>query len=182
MMRILMVAAAGLLGVGIGMLAVNGRCVDDVPPAYASSPENLQCGLRYATTLPFTTIAGLTVAFQALLAGEALVAPAAPDPAALLATLLAARATNVSLPPLLAQLVLRAAQDPRTPRPEDLLFVGIGGGPVPAALPEALESTLGCAVAVGYGTTEAGGALTMGKISDPPVVRHGTAGRALSVV
>ena len=136
-------------------------------------------GLRYATTLPFTTIAGLTVAFQALLAGEALVAPAAPDPAALLATLLAARATNVSLPPLLAQLVLRAAQDPRTPRPENLLFVGIGGGPVPAALPEALETTLGCAVAVGYGTTEAGGALTMGKISDPPVVRHGTAGRAL---
>jgi acyl-coenzyme A synthetase/AMP-(fatty) acid ligase len=136
-------------------------------------------GLRYATTLPFTTMAGLTVAFQALLAGEALAAPAASDPAALLAALADARATNVSLSPLLAQVVLRAARDARATRPESLLFVGIGGGPVPAALPAALAAALGCAVAVGYGTTEAGGALTMGKISDPPAVRYGTVGRAL---
>jgi long-chain acyl-CoA synthetase len=136
-------------------------------------------GLRYATTLPLTTMAGLTVAFQALLAGEALVAPPAADPGALLAALADARATNVSLPPLLAQLVLRAARDGRGPRPESLLFVGIGGGPVPPELAATLEAALGCAVAVGYGTTEAGGAVTMGKVSDPPLVRHGTVGRAL---
>src|SRR5262249_51548702 len=98
-------------------------------------------GLRYATTLPFTTMAGLTVAFRALRAGEMLIA-APTDPVALLAPLSRTGAPTVSLPPLLAQRVLRAARAPEATRPEGLLFVGIGGGPVPTPLPAALEATL----------------------------------------
>jgi len=136
-------------------------------------------GLRYATTLPVTTMAGLTVAFQALLAGETLVIPPSTDPVAVLAILAAAGVTNVSLAPMLAQLVVRAARRSTSSRPAQLLFAGIGGGPVPPSLPGELEAALGCPVAVGYGTTEAGGALTMGRITDSAEVRHRTAGRPL---
>jgi acyl-coenzyme A synthetase/AMP-(fatty) acid ligase len=59
------------------------------------------------------------------------------------------------------------------------MFVGIGGGPVPPTVPAELEAALGCPVAVGYGATEVGGALTMGRVTDPADVRHRTAGYAL---
>ena len=136
-------------------------------------------GLRYAATVPLTTMAGLTVALQALLAGECLLLPSPSEPDRLLATIATSGVTNVSLTPLLARLLLRAARQPSAPRPDALLFVGIGGGPVAPELAEQLERAIGCVVAIGYGMTEAGGALTMGRISDPPAVRHRTAGRAL---
>ena len=136
-------------------------------------------GLRYATTLPLTSMAGLTVALQALLAGECLVMRPMSEPTALLETLRADSVTNISLTPLLAQLVLRAARKQRQRPLDQLLLVGIGGGPVAPNLPEDLETAIGCPVAVGYGTTEAGGALTMGRLSDAAAVRHRTVGRPL---
>ncbi len=136
-------------------------------------------GLRYASTLPITTMAGLTVALQALLAGETLVFPPSNEPGALLGTLTAAGVTNVSLPPLLAQLVVRAARQSWVARPQHLMFVGIGGGAVPPNVAAELEAALGCPVAIGYGATEVGGALTMGRVTDPAELRHHTAGCAL---
>jgi fatty-acyl-CoA synthase len=136
-------------------------------------------GLRYATTLPLTTMGGLTVAFQALLAGESLVLPSTADPRTLIDAVAIAGVTNLSLTPFVAQLVARAAKTrPGAPR-SSLLFVGIGGGPVVRELPADLEAAIGCPVAVGYGTTESGGAITMGRISDPADVRHHTVGRPL---
>ena len=136
-------------------------------------------GLRYATTLPLATMAGLTVALQALLAGECLVAEPDLGADSLLDRLRAESVTNISLTPVLAQLVLRAAREQRVQPLDQLLLVGIGGGPVAPDLPEALEFVIGCPVAVGFGTTEAGGALTMGRISDSADLRHQTAGRPL---
>jgi acyl-CoA synthetase (AMP-forming)/AMP-acid ligase II len=136
-------------------------------------------GLRYLSVLPVTTTAGLTVALQALLAGETLVLPRSTDAAGLLDAFASAGVTNASLPPLLAQLVLRAARRPGARRPQQLLFVGIGGGSVPPAVPAELEAALGCPVAIGYGATEVGGALTMGRMADSAEVRHQTAGGAL---
>jgi acyl-CoA synthetase (AMP-forming)/AMP-acid ligase II len=136
-------------------------------------------GLRYASTLPLTTMAGLTVTLQALLAGDALSLPPTADPSALLDRIAATGVTNLSLTPLLAQLVLRAARQQAAPRLRHLMFVGIGGGPAGPTLPAELEEALGCPVAVGYGMTESGGAIAMGRITDPPAVRHGTVGRPL---
>ena len=80
-------------------------------------------------------MAGLTVAFQALLAGESLVLPSTADPSTLLDAIAIAGVTNVSLTPFLAQLVLRSAKRRTNAPPTHLLFAGIGGGPVVPALP-----------------------------------------------
>jgi O-succinylbenzoic acid--CoA ligase len=140
-------------------------------------PEPL--GLCFASTMPFHAVGGVTVALQALLGGERLTFVAPTEPELLLRTLAERQATNVSLAPFTAQLLTRALRTAPRLRPASLLVAGIGGGPVPREVAAELEESLGCVVAVGYGATEAGGPLCMGRIVDPPDVRHGTVGRPL---
>ncbi|MDZ4826011.1 MAG: long-chain fatty acid--CoA ligase [Actinomycetota bacterium] len=163
------------------MFGVAGGTVDETKLAtdLGVVARSVPLGLVYGTTMPLTTIAGITVALQALLAGDQLVPLAPARPVRLLRSVHDDALTNVSLYPLLAQRLVRELHAHPIDTPANLMFVGIGGGPVPESVAAALEASLGCAVAVGYGATEAGGAITMGRITDHASTRHGTIGTPL---
>jgi acyl-CoA synthetase (AMP-forming)/AMP-acid ligase II len=133
-------------------------------------------GLVYGTTMPLSTIAGITVALQALLGGERLVLTGS-DPRGVLEAIDRSRITNISLSPALARLLVRVARRERRVDATTLLLAGIGSGSVPRELPAELERVLGCPAAIGYGMTETGGPITMGRVADAADIRHGTVGR-----
>lgn len=136
-------------------------------------------GLAFLGGMPPTTIAGVTVLFQALLSGECAVLEPFFEPARFLDLVESCRVTNLGLSPFMGQRLLRAAH--ASPRHTDsLLLVGLGGGPAPADLVADLEAELGCTVTVGYGSTELGGLALMARVTDPIETRSTTVGRPLT--
>ena len=86
------------------------------------------------------------------------------------------RPTTLGLHPLAAQLLLREAER-NGPPVDDLLAMGIGGGPVSAGVAEGLERAFGCLVYRSYGLTETIGPVASGRWYDDAELRHHTVGR-----
>ena len=135
-------------------------------------------GLTYLGVMPVWTIAGLTVALQAIIGGDRLICLEPKDPSQTLQLIDEFSVTNLSLTPFLAQMLNRHLRS-HTPNTRALVHVGIGGGPTPTAVAAELEGLLNAPVTVGYGATEAAGPLSIGRITDAPSIRHGTIGRPL---
>jgi acyl-CoA synthetase (AMP-forming)/AMP-acid ligase II len=138
--------------------------------------------MGFYTGMPWDTISGITVLHRALLLGDTLVAASgAFDLDELTELVTSGSVHNLALAPFMARaLVRRLRHDPRPV--EGLLSAGIGGAPVGADLVVEAERRLGCVVNVGYGSTEAGGALAMGDPRAPLDVRATTVGRPLATV
>ena len=157
------------------------------------SPESLDADLRarvapgeasmaFYTGMPWDTISGLTVLHRALLLGDTLVAHAGMfDLDELMGLLTTSTVHNLALAPFMARALVRQVRH-RQPRIDTLLHVGIGGAPAGADLVVEAEERLGCLVTIGYGSTEAGGALAMGDPLAPLDVRATTVGRPLASV
>ncbi|MCU0309762.1 MAG: fatty acid--CoA ligase family protein [Acidimicrobiales bacterium] len=138
-------------------------------------------GLSFLTGLDERSIAGLTMVFRALLMGERLVIPASSSAPDVSAALEHDGATNLGVPPLTAQRLVREWARADRP-PPGLLHVGIGGSAILPALAEQLERTFQCPVTSGYGSTELGGVAIMSRPWDPAAQRWTTIGRPLADV
>jgi acyl-CoA synthetase (AMP-forming)/AMP-acid ligase II len=123
----------------------------------------------WMTPMPLTSMAGITIANQALTSGGSLVTswPFSPS-----STWEAIRNQHVNILAL-APAMLGALLDKRQPGDEaSLVVVGVGAGPVPPRLCARAEAELGCPVIVGYGSTELGG----GVLATTPWDRHEVTG------
>lgn len=118
-------------------------------------------GLVMGSCLPLTSVAGLSVALRALLAGEALCLGLSPDPRRTIEVLTLHGVNVFGTSPILAQRLIRH-EPPRT----SLWSVGLGGSSVPSDLIDRVEAWAGCVVTSGYGATELGGVVAMTLASD----------------
>lgn len=143
--------------------------------------ERTPHGLSFLTGLDERSIAGLTMVFRALLMGERLVIPTSSSAPDVSASLEHDGATNLGVPPLTAQRLVREWARADRP-PPGLLHVGIGGSAILPALADQLEGTFQCPVTSGYGSTELGGVAIMSRPWDPPAQRWTTIGRPLADV
>jgi acyl-CoA synthetase (AMP-forming)/AMP-acid ligase II len=141
-------------------------------------------GLCFFTGMPLHTIAGISVLHRAMLFGEPFAAMERFDASVLAAAVARGQLSNLGLSASMGRQLLRAWRAPgATPAPtSSLLSIGLGGGAVPPALAEALEAAFGCAVTIGYGSTELGGVALMSRPTAPAQERHTTIGRPLASV
>ncbi len=152
---------------------------DDVASQLQATASGPNLGLTYLGGMPIWTVAGLTIAFQALCCGDHIVLHNGFSLERLANDIDAHCVTNLSLAPFMAQQLVRLLRRESRSTGDSLLHVGIGGGLAPAAIAADLEDTLAAAVTVGYGATEAGGPISISRLNDSREVRHGTVGRAL---
>lgn len=138
--------------------------------------------LRFNSSMPMATIAALTVVHRALLLGDTLVLHEALEVGELLSVIREQQVTNIGLPPLLAERMARHLNSHMELGSDSLLHIGIGGSRVPPSLVARLEELTGCLVTVGYGSTEAGGVLCMGRPNQSLETRCQTVGKPLPSV
>jgi acyl-CoA synthetase (AMP-forming)/AMP-acid ligase II len=134
--------------------------------------------LTFLGCLPLSTIAGFSMLMRSLVAGDTFVIAGPFDAGHTLDIIKSRRVTSVGVSPLMAQLVLRTQI--RRPRLIDsLINIGIGAGPVPKDLVAAIEDTFNCLAFVGYGMTETGGVVAIGRPGERRELRSTTIGTAV---
>ena len=107
--------------------------------------------------MPLWSISGFSVLGLTLCTGGHVVLGDPTSPAAMLDTIERHEVNNLGVPPILLRGLVREQR--RRPRATDsLLLIGVGAGPVDAALARDAEQVLGCLIATVYGSTEVGGA------------------------
>jgi acyl-CoA synthetase (AMP-forming)/AMP-acid ligase II len=128
----------------------------------------------WMTPIPFSSIGGLSVLLQALFAGQRVVTTASFLPRDVLRLVERERVTVLVLTPTMAELILRTSA---TANASSLLVVGLGGSYAKPSLAERLRERFGCAVAIGYGSTELGGGVLATNIADSDAQQFSTVGR-----
>jgi acyl-CoA synthetase (AMP-forming)/AMP-acid ligase II len=130
----------------------------------------------WLTPISFHAIAGFSLLMQCMLTGQALVTERRFHPRHTLRFVQDHRVTTMALTPTLADVImrLRGAGDYDI---SSLLVVGLGGSLAPPALVERMREFFGCAIAVGYGSTELAGGVLSTDLLDPLAAQASTVGR-----
>jgi fatty-acyl-CoA synthase len=130
----------------------------------------------WCTPLGSWSIAGFSLALQALLTGQTLVTTRRFDARALLKLVEEERVSHLAMTPTMAVLCLKV-RDLATFDLSSLLVLGLGGTSTSPALAKELRTKFGCPVAIGYGSTELGGGVLATNMFDPYEQQLGTVGR-----
>jgi acyl-CoA synthetase (AMP-forming)/AMP-acid ligase II len=130
----------------------------------------------WLTTSPFRSMAGHQVLMGALLLGHDLVTAPSFHPRRTLELLDEHRVNVLAGTPATLELLLRI-KDFSPYDLSSLLIIGVGGGPAAPDLVERARERFGCAVTVGYGSTELGGGVLSTRLEDPLRAQAETVGR-----
>jgi len=130
-----------------------------------------------ATTLH--TITGLEVMLQALLMGDRLILMPRFDPARALQIVEKERVTILIGVPMVLDMILRLKDLDRYDL-SSLLLCGTGGAPCPPQLARQVQQQLGCAIHIGFGTTELGGGISATSLEDSDDVQAETVGQPMT--
>ena len=110
----------------------------------------------WMTPISLSAIAGFSILVQCMLTGRTLVTMSRFHPRTAMQMIVRHRVTTLAATPTLIELMLRL-RDFETYDTSSLLVVGLGGSLASASLIGRAQVAFGCAVAVGYGSTELGG-------------------------
>ncbi len=130
----------------------------------------------WMTPIAFSSVSGHQVLLGALLGGHRLVTVPSFHPRVALELIQRERVNILAATPSMAELVL-AVRSAGSFDPSSLVVVGLGGGPVSPRLAHRVRERFGCAVSIGYGSTELGGGVLVSRLEDPVEVQTGTVGR-----
>lgn len=130
----------------------------------------------WMTPMPTHTIAGFRVMFQALLAGHRLVTTQQFHPRQVLETIQREHVSILAVTPTMAEAMLSVADMDRYDL-SSLLVVGLGAAPTAPALARRARARFGCAVVIGYGTTETAGGVLVTRLDDRDQHMTETVGR-----
>lgn len=132
----------------------------------------------FLTSIGPFAIAGLEVMLQALLMGDALIWQRRFHPRETLQTIQDEKVTIlVAVPTALA--VLLRMEDLDRYDLSSLLICGTGSAPCPAELARQVRRRFGCAMHIGFGTTELGGGIAVTELDDPDEAQVETVGRPM---
>ena len=87
---------------------------------------------------------------------------------------------TVLIAPPLSLSVLVRMRDLERYNLSSLLICGTGSAPCPPELARQVQQRFGCAIHIGYGTTEIGGGISATSVEDSPDRQAETVGRAMS--
>jgi fatty-acyl-CoA synthase len=128
------------------------------------------------TPIGFHAIAGFSLLSQCVLTGQTLVTGKRFHPRRTLRLIEKHRVTTVAFTPTHADLVLRL-KDLGDYDLSSVLVIGLGGSLAPPRLVERIREQIGCAVAIGYGSTETGGGILSTDLLDSVAAQATTVGR-----
>lgn len=130
----------------------------------------------WLTPIAFHAIAGFSLLMQCTLTGQSLVTQRRFHPRHTLQLVQDHRVTTMALTPTLADVMMRLREAERYDV-SSLLVVGLGGSLAPPALVERMRAFFGCAIAIGYGSTELAGGVLSTDLLDPLQAQTSTVGR-----
>ncbi|MDI7275123.1 MAG: class I adenylate-forming enzyme family protein [Anaerolineae bacterium] len=133
----------------------------------------------FLTAIGGHAIAGIEAMLQALLMGDRLVLMPRFHPVEALRLIERERVTVLIAPPLALSLLVRLRDLERYDL-SSLLICGTGSAPCPAELARQVQERFGCAIHIGYGTTEVGGGISATSVEDSAERQAETVGRAMS--
>lgn len=123
-------------------------------------------------------IAGFEVVLQALLTGDKLVILERFDPVRALQTIEKERVSILIAVPTMLAVMLRVRDFDRY-NLSSLLMCGTGAAPCPAQLAYEVKRRMGCAMAIGFGSTELGGGVMTSSLDDSDALQAETVGQVL---
>jgi fatty-acyl-CoA synthase len=132
----------------------------------------------FLSTAGCHTITGLEAMLQALLMGDKLVLMPRFDPLEALQLIEREAVTIVVGVPMVYSMIL-ALQDLDRYNFSSLLICGIGGAPCPPKLAREIQERFGCAVHIGFGTTELAGGIAATSLEDSEELQAETVGQAM---
>lgn len=130
----------------------------------------------WLSTTPFRAMAGHQVLTGSLLLGHNVVTSRSFHPRRTLELVDSHRVNVLAGTPAMLEVLLRI-EDLSPYDLSSLLVIGIGGGPAAPDLVERASRRFGCAVTVGYGSTELGGGVLATRLEDSPQAQRQTVGR-----
>jgi long-chain acyl-CoA synthetase len=130
----------------------------------------------WLSTTPFRGMAGHQVFTGSLLLGHNLVTSRSFHPRRVLELVDSDRVNVLAGTPAMLEVLLRIG-DLSPYDLSSLLVIGVGGGPAAPDLVERATQRFGCAVTVGYGSTELGGGVLATRLEDSPRAQRRTVGR-----
>lgn len=132
----------------------------------------------FLTAIGGHAIAGVEVMLQALLMGDRLILMPRFHPVETLDWIQRERVTVLVAVPLALSVLVRM-QDLDRFDLSSLLICGTGSAPCSAELARQVQERFGCAIHIGYGTTEIGGGISATSVEDSPRRQAETVGRAM---
>lgn len=136
---------------------------------------------RFLSTIPWHTISGVEAMLQALLMGDTLVVMPHFHPRRALELVERERATILIAVPFAYQVMLRV-EGFEGYDTSSLIVCGTGAAPCPPQVAREIEIRFGCAVHIGFGSTETAGGIAVTNLADSDVERTETVGRPLNGV
>jgi len=130
----------------------------------------------WLTSFGLWSIAGHTVMMNALASGHRLVLCDSRHPRDLLSAISEHHVNVFATSPFMAELALRLPEFSKYDL-SSLVMVGLGGAPVRPELALEIRERFRCPVAIGYGSTEFAGGVTVGRIHDTLQIQTSTVGR-----
>jgi fatty-acyl-CoA synthase len=132
----------------------------------------------FLSTVGFHTITGLEVMLQALLMGDKLVIMPRFHPLETLHLIERERVTILVAVPMALSILLRM-KDLERYNLSSLLICGTGSAPCPADLARQIQKRFGCAIHIGFGTTELAGGIAATSLEDSEDLQAETVGQAM---
>jgi acyl-CoA synthetase (AMP-forming)/AMP-acid ligase II len=124
----------------------------------------------------FHGITGIEVPLQIFLFGDKLVMTETFDPIEILRLVEKEKVSVLTAPPTFLSVLLKV-RDFDKYDVSSLMVCGAGQAPVPAELAYEIRQRIGCAVAIGFGTTELGGSVSATSLWDPDQKQAETVGQ-----
>jgi fatty-acyl-CoA synthase len=177
----------GLIDSFLGMEELYTRFFSGSPAATAKRVATLLWRYRgrllqgigpqtWTTPLPLHSIAGFRVALNALLGGHRMALTERFHPRGELELIERERVSILAASPSMVEAMLSVADLQRYDL-SSLLVVGLGAAPAGAELVRRARAAFGCAVVVGYGSTETGGGVLVTRLEDPERQLNESVGR-----
>jgi len=132
----------------------------------------------FLSTVGFHTITGLEVMLQAFLMGDKLVIMPRFHPLETLELIERERVTVLIAVPMALSILLRMKDLDRYDL-SSLLICGTGSAPCPADLARQIQNRFGCAIHIGFGTTELAGGIAATSLEDSDDLQAETVGQAM---
>ena len=132
----------------------------------------------FLSTVGFHTITGLEVMLQALLMGDKLAIMPRFHPLEALQLIERERVTILVAVPMALSILLRMKDLDRYDL-SSLLICGTGSAPCPADLARQIQKRFGCAIHIGFGTTELAGGIAATSLEDSDDLQAETVGQAM---
>jgi acyl-CoA synthetase (AMP-forming)/AMP-acid ligase II len=132
----------------------------------------------FLSTVGFHTITGLEVMLQGLLMGDKLLIMPRFHPVETLQLIEKERVTIMVAVPMALSVLLRMKDLDRYDL-SSLLICGTGSAPCPAELARQIQKRFGCAIHIGFGTTELAGGIAATSLEDSEDLQAETVGQAM---